>query len=56
MCISLEHKKTQEAPIDVILEEEAVETGEERWIGVKKFFKRQHIGTEKEERAIAKAT
>lgn len=48
----LEHKKTQEASIDVTLEEEAVETGEERWIGVKKFFKRQHIGIEKEEKVI----
>lgn len=56
----LEHKKVQESPIDVLSEEknveeeESVEVEEERWIGLKKFFKHQHIATAKEEEKIAK--
>lgn len=50
----LEHKNVQGATIDVVSEDESVELEEERWIGVKKFFKHQHIATEKQEEKITK--
>jgi predicted DNA-binding protein YlxM (UPF0122 family) len=48
----LEQKKPEET-IEIITEEETVELTEERWIGMKKFFKQQHITKEKhQEKAI----
>jgi predicted site-specific integrase-resolvase len=49
----LEQKKSQEA-IEVISEEESVDAEEERWIGLKKFFKQHKIMKEKEQAKIAK--
>ncbi|RRS32330.1 MAG: hypothetical protein P794_01640 [Epsilonproteobacteria bacterium (ex Lamellibrachia satsuma)] len=49
----LEQKKPQEA-IEVISEEESVEIVEERWIGVKKFFKQLGIKKEKQQGKIVK--
>ena len=48
----LEHKKSQEA-IEVI-EEESVEVVEERWIGIKKFFKQFGVKKEKHQDKIEK--
>jgi hypothetical protein len=48
----LEQKKPEET-IEIITEEETVELAEERWIGMKKFFKQQRITKEKhQEKAI----
>ena len=49
----LEQKKSQEA-IDVISEEESVDVEEDRWIGLKKFFKQHKITKEKEQAKISK--
>lgn len=50
----LEHKNVQGATIDVISEDESDEPEDERWISVKKFFKHQHIVTDKQEEKITK--
>lgn len=52
----LEQKRPQEAEeaIEVISEEEGVETAEENWIGVKKFFKQHKIKKEKLQTKIMK--
>ncbi len=49
----LEQKKPQEA-IEVISEEESMDAEEERWIGLKKFFKQHKITNEKEQVKITK--
>jgi len=49
----LEQKKSHEA-IEVISEEESIDTQEERWIGLKKFFKQHKIMKEKEQAKITK--
>ncbi len=49
----LEQKKSQEA-IEVISEEESVDVEEDRWIGIKKFFKQYKITKEKEQAKITK--
>jgi len=49
----LEQKKSQEA-IEVISEEESVDVEEDRWIGMKKFFKQHKITKEKEQAKITK--
>lgn len=49
----LEQKKSQEA-IEVISEEESMDAEEERWIGLKKFFKQHKITKAKEQAKIAK--
>ena len=49
----LEQKKSQEA-IEVISEEESVDVEEDRWIGLKKFFKQHNITKEKEQAKITK--
>lgn len=49
----LEQKKSQEA-IEVISEEESVDVEEDRWIGLKKFFKQHKITKEKEQEKIKK--
>ena len=49
----LEQKKSQEA-IEVISEEESVDVEEDRWIGLKKFFKQHKITKEKEQAKIIK--
>ncbi|EIF50465.1 DUF3972 domain-containing protein [Sulfurovum sp. AR] len=49
----LEQKKSQEA-IEVISEEESMDAEEERWIGLKKFFKQHKITNEKEQAKITK--
>ena len=49
----LEQKKSQEA-IEVISEEESVDVEEDRWIGLKKFFKQHKITKEKEKAKIIK--
>ncbi len=49
----LEQKKSQEA-IEVISEEESMDAEEERWIGLKKFFKQHKITKEKEQAKIKK--
>ena len=49
----LEQKKSQEA-IDVISEEESVDIEEDRWIGLKKFFKQHKITKVKEQDKIMK--
>ncbi len=49
----LEQKKSQEA-IEVISEDESVDAEEERWIGLKKFFKQHKITKEKEQAKITK--
>ena len=49
----LEQKKSQEA-IEVISEEESVDVEEDRWIGLKKFFKQHKITNEKEQAKITK--
>ncbi len=49
----LEQKKSQEA-IEVISEEESMDAEEERWIGLKKFFKQHKITNEKEQVKITK--
>ena len=49
----LEQKKSQEA-IEVISEEESVDVEEDRWIGLKKFFKQHKITKEKEKAKITK--
>lgn len=50
----LEDKNVQRSIIDVISEDESAEVKEEHWIGVKKFFKHQHIATEKQGEKITK--
>ncbi len=52
----LEQKRPQEAEeaIEVLSEEEGVETAEENWIGVKKFFKQHKIKKEKLQTKIMK--
>jgi len=47
----LEQKKSQEA-IEVITEEDSVEVAEERWIGLKKFFKQHKITKEKQQEKV----
>ena len=47
----LEHKQPQES-IEVIPEEESVEVVEEKWIGLKKFFKQFKITKEKKQAKI----
>ncbi|UPT77515.1 DUF3972 domain-containing protein [Sulfurovum sp. XGS-02] len=49
----LEQKQSQEA-IEVISEEESMDAEEERWIGLKKFFKQHKITKEKEQAKIIK--
>ena len=49
----LEQKKSQEA-IEVISEEESVDVEEDRWIGLKKFFKQHKITKEKDQAKITK--
>jgi hypothetical protein len=49
----LEQKKSQEA-IEVISEDESVDVEEDRWIGLKKFFKQHKITKEKEQAKITK--
>ena len=49
----LEQKKPQEA-IEVISEEESVDVEEDRWIGLKKFFKQHNITKEKDQAKITK--
>jgi predicted site-specific integrase-resolvase len=49
----LEQKKSQEA-IEIISEEESVDVEEDRWIGLKKFFKQHKITKEKEKTKITK--
>lgn len=49
----LEQKQPQEA-IEVISEEESMDAPEERWIGLKKFFKQHKIIKEKEQAKITK--
>lgn len=49
----LEQKKSQDA-IEVISEEESMDAEEERWIGLKKFFKQHKITKEKEQAKIIK--
>lgn len=49
----LEQKKPQEA-IEVISEEESVDVEEDRWIGLKKFFKQHKITKEKDQAKITK--
>ena len=49
----LEQKKPQEA-IEVISEEESVDVEEDRWIGLKKFFKQNKITKEKDQAKITK--
>ncbi|MBT8343556.1 MAG: DUF3972 domain-containing protein [Sulfurovum sp.] len=49
----LEQKKSQEA-IEVISEDASVEIEEDRWIGVKKFFKQHKITKEKEQAKLTK--
>jgi len=50
----LEQKKPQEA-IEVITEEESVEVEEERWIGIKKFFKQLGVTKEKHQEKVLKS-
>ena len=52
----LEQKKPQEPEeaIEVISEEESVEVEEERWVGLKKFFKLHNITKEKQQAKIIK--
>ncbi len=52
----LEQKKPQrsEETIDIISEEESVDVEEERWIGLKKFFKEHNITNDKQEDKIMK--
>ena len=50
----LEQKKSQEA-IEVVTEEDSVEVEEERWIGVKKFFKQLGVTKEKEQEKVLKS-
>ncbi|GIT98855.1 DUF3972 domain-containing protein [Sulfurovum sp. TSL1] len=49
----LEQRKSQEA-IEVISEEESMDAEEDRWIGLKKFFKQHKITKEKEQAKITK--
>ncbi len=49
----LEQKKSQEA-IEVVSEDESVEVEEDRWIGLKKFFKQHKVTKEKEQAKIIK--
>jgi len=49
----LEHKRSEDA-IEVISEEESVEIVEERWIGMKKFFKECGVKKEKQQEKIMK--
>ncbi len=49
----LEQKKSLEA-IEVISEEESMDAEEERWVGLKKFFKKHKITKEKEQAKITK--
>ena len=50
----LEQKKPQEA-IEVITEEESVEVEEERWIGIKKFFKQLGVTKQKQQEKVLKS-
>ena len=50
----LEQKKPEEA-IEVITEEESVEVEEERWIGIKKFFKQLGVTKEKQQEKVLKS-
>ncbi len=50
----LEQKKPQEA-IEVVTEEESVEVEEERWIGIKKFFKQLGVTKEKHQEKVLKS-
>ncbi|MEA3433213.1 MAG: DUF3972 domain-containing protein [Campylobacterota bacterium] len=50
----LEQKQSQEA-IEVITEEESVEVPEERWIGIKKFFKQLGVTKEKHQEKVLKS-
>lgn len=50
----LEQKKSHEA-IEVITEEESVEVVEERWIGLKKFFKQLGVSKEKHQEKVLKS-
>ena len=54
--LQLEQKKISEHhdAIDVISEDESVEVEEDRWIGMKKFFKQYKITGEKEQAKITK--
>ncbi len=49
----LEQKQPQES-IEIITEEESVEVEEERWIGIKKFFKQLGISKEKQQEKVLK--
>ncbi len=49
----LEQKQPQES-IEVITEEDMVEVAEEKWVGIKKFFKHLHITKEKKQIMILK--
>jgi predicted site-specific integrase-resolvase len=50
----LEQKKSQEA-IEVVTEEDSVEVEEERWIGIKKFFKQLGVTKEKQQEKVLKS-
>ncbi len=50
----LEQKKPEEA-IEVITEEESVEVEEEKWVGIKKFFKQLGVTKEKQQEKIMKS-
>ncbi len=50
----LEQKKPQEA-IEVVTEEDSVEVEEERWIGIKKFFKQLGVTKEKHQEKVLKS-
>jgi len=49
----LEQKRPEEM-IEIITEEDTVEIKEERWIGIKKFFKQQRITKEKYQKKVIK--
>jgi len=49
----LEQKRPEEM-IEIITEEDTVEIKEERWIGIKKFFKQQRITKEKYQKKVTK--
>lgn len=50
----LEQKKPQEA-IEVVTEDDSVEVAEERWIGIKKFFKQSGVTKEKQQEKVLKS-
>ncbi len=49
----LEQKKPQEA-IEIVTADDSVEVVEERWIGIKKFFKQRSVTKEKQQEKILK--